>query len=267
MISHTRCQRWRDRVDTYRPADDVAFEAGRYQVGPIAEDRVAKAFVLEHHYSGTFPAARWRFGMWEGDELVGVAVFSVPCGAHVLTNIFGQAGADAIELGRFVLLDRVPKNGETWFLARAKKALKREGVSGILSFSDPAPRTNAAGDDVFAGHLGIIYQASSALYLGQAPPRTIRLLEDGTVFSARAAQKIRAGERGWRAPAAILEAAGAPPAPEEEEPRRQWMRTWFPQVTRTFRHPGNHRYAFPLQRGVAVDLEQQPYPKAWQEAA
>lgn len=257
----TISQRWNDQRDSYRPTDDVAFDPTRYEVAPLATDNAAKAFVTRHHYSATYPVARWRYGMWEGDELVGVAVFSVPAGAHVLRNVFGDAGADAIELGRFVLLDRVPRNGESWFLARAKKALRREGVSAILSFSDPQPRTNSRGEAIFGGHLGVIYQASSALYVGQAPKRTIRLLDDGTVFSARAQQKIRAGDRGWRPAASILERAGAPPAPEAEDDRRAWLREWLPRTTRTLRHPGNHRYCFPLHRRAQPILDREPFPK------
>ena len=257
-------QRWNHQRDFYRPTDDVAFDPTRYEVAAISQDRIAKAFVLDHHYSSTYPVARWRFGMYERGELVGVAVFSVPAGAHVLANVFGDAGQDAIELGRFVLLDRVPKNGESWFLARAKRALRREGVSAILSFSDPQARTNARGEKIFGGHLGVIYQASSAVYVGQAPKRTIRLLDDGTVFSARAQQKIRSGDKGWRPASEILERAGAPTAPTAEGARREWLREWLPKTTRTLRHPGNHRYAFPIHRKAKPVLERQPFPKLHQ---
>lgn len=258
-------QRWRDQRDTYRPTDDVRFRPERYHVDPIADDRTARAFVTRHHYSGSYPAARWRFGLFEGSELVGVAVFSVPAGAHVLGQAFGDAAPDCTELGRFVLLDRVPRNGESWFLARARAQLRREGVAGFLSFCDPARRTNADGLEVFGGHIGTIYQASSAAYLGQANPRTIRLLADGRVFSARAAQKIRAGERGWRPAAAVLEAAGAPAPPDLEGARREWLREWLPRTTRTLRHPGNHRYAFALARGLRRELVARglAYPSAY----
>lgn len=253
------CQRWLRRRDLYRPAGET-IEPARYSVEPIAEDRVAKAFVLEHHYSGSYPAARFRFGLLEGSELVGVAVFSVPCAARVLENAFGPAAIDAVELGRFVLLDRVPANGETWFLARAIRGLRQEGVSAILSHSDPFPRETADGRRTFAGHLGIIYQASSAVYLGQAPRRTIRLLPDARTFSARSISKIRAGERGWRYAARILEDVGAPLAPEDNLARRDWLTDWLPELTRTVRHPGNHRYAWRLHK--AVELPQsEPYPK------
>ncbi len=256
------CQRWRARRDSYRAAGET-IQTELYTVEPIREDRIAKGFVLEHHYSGSYPAARFRFGIYRGSELQGVAVFSVPCAARVLEATFADAARDSVELGRFVLLDEVPANGETWFLARCFRGLKREGVAGVLSFSDPAPRTAADGRVTFGGHLGTIYQAASARYLGQAKVRTIRLLPDGRTFSARAASKIRAAERGWRYAAAELERAGAAAAPEDPGQLRAWLKTWLPRVTRTLRHPGNHRYAWALARGVKLpELLPELYPKA-----
>lgn len=254
-------QRWRARRDTYRPAGET-IDTSLYFVDPLGQDSIAKAFVTEHHYSGSYPAARWRFGLFEQSELVGVAVFSVPCSARVLGQAFGDAADDAVELGRFVLLDRVPANGETWFLARCLRGLRREGVSAVLSFSDPCPRSTVDGRTTFAGHIGTIYQAASARYLGQAPIRTIRILADGRTMSARAISKIRAGERGWHGAASVLEAAGAPPSPETPVRRRQWLKTWLPRVTRTLRHPGNHKYAWPIAKGVELpELRPEQYPK------
>ena len=58
---------------------------------------------------------------------------------------------DAVELGRLVLLDEVPGNGESWFIARCFELLRREGIVGVLSFSDPVPRTTADGRKVLPG--------------------------------------------------------------------------------------------------------------------
>ena len=71
------CQRWRRGRATWRPAREL-FDPRAFDVAPIASDKIAGAFVKEHHYSGTMPAARWRVGLYERAEMVGVAVFSVP---------------------------------------------------------------------------------------------------------------------------------------------------------------------------------------------
>lgn len=254
-----RCQRWRDRRDSYRPAGEP-IETRRYEVAEIADDNTAKAFVAAHHYSGTYPAARFRFGLCEGPELVGVAVFSVPARDQVITNWFpGIDVAEGVELGRFVLLDRVPANGETWFLARCRRLLRLKGIAGIVSFSDPAPRTTLDGRRVFAGHLGTIYQASNAIHAGRGRADTIRILPDATVFARRSLTKIRQRRRGWRYAAAQLEAHGADPVWDDAG---AWLDYWLPRLTRSMRHPGNLRYLWALDRRLARHLPSSlPYPK------
>ncbi|MDH5279566.1 MAG: hypothetical protein OEW52_00285 [Thermoleophilia bacterium] len=255
-------QRWRERRDSYRPAGE-RIRPELFDVAPISSDLVARAFVQEHHYSGTYPAARFRVGLYRGGELVGVAVFSHPCSNRVLTNVFTSTPAlEAVELGRFVLLDEVPGNGETWFLARAFDLLRAEGIRGVVSFSDPTPRTNAAGRVIFPGHVGTIYQAHNARFLGRGDARTLKLLPDGRVFSNRAEQKIRAGSRGWRYASDQLVAHGAGVLEEgaDREARLAWLERWTGALTRPLRHPGNLRYAWPLRKSVALATGT-PYPK------
>jgi hypothetical protein len=257
---HHVTQRWRARRDLYRPAGEP-IRTSLYEVAPIANDGPAKDFVVRHHYSASYPAARFRFGLYHHCSLVGVAVYSHPCSDRVLTSVFPGAATDAVELGRFVLLDQVPANGETWFLARCFELL-RHHVVGVLSFSDPVPRTTATGRVMFAGHIGTIYQAANAAYLGRGTVRTLRILPDGRVFSARAAQKVRSGDRGWRYSAQILVDAGAE-APADGEASGLWLRRWLPRLTRTLRHSGNHRYAWALDRTLRHRLRQTlPFPKS-----
>lgn len=254
-----RNQRWRYGRDSYRRPDEP-INPMYYDVDELRDDGTAKRFVEQHHYSGSYPAARFRFGLYNHGQLVGVSVFSHPVRAEVLTSVFPGQPTDSVELGRFVLLDEVPGNGETWFLARCFERLRRRELRGVVSFSDPVPRSTAEGRVMFAGHIGTIYQAHNAAYLGRATARTLHLLPDGTVFSARAQQKIRAGERGWRYAAAILENFGAAVCPDEN--RTAWLKTWMAKLTRTVRHPGNHRYAWRLHRKVALQGAPLPYPKA-----
>jgi len=127
----------------------------------------------------------------------------------VLTNVFPAPASLSIELGRFVLLDCVPGNGETWFLARCFEVLKSEGLVGVVSFSDPLPRRAVTGEIVHKGHIGTIYQSFNGICLGRSTPRTIHLLPDGSVLSARTIQKIRSQDRGWKYGIAILQRFGA----------------------------------------------------------
>lgn len=255
-------QRWRDRRDSYRPVGET-IQTSRYEVASIADDTTPRSFIEQHHYSGTYPAARRRYGLYRAEGLVGVAVFSQPVNNLTLA-VLGCPGA-GIELGRFVLLDEVPANGETWFLARCFELLHSDGLEGVVSFADPVARTSVDGATVFAGHIGTIYQAFNAVYVGRGSANTIKMLPNGRVLSPRAIQKIRAGEQGWRYAVAQLEAAGAEPLTGD---RRAWLATWLPRVTRSLRHPGNHKYAWRLsKRGRRALPASLPYPKFSRRAA
>jgi hypothetical protein len=253
-------QRWRGGRASYRPADET-INPREYEVALIEDDTTARRFVEESHYSGTYPAALVRFGLYWHALLVGVAVFSMSCNSAALTNVFPRVPLELLlELGRFVLLDLAPGNSETWFKARCREVLKQLGYVGIVSFSDDVARTDGEGRQIFCGHVGTIYQASNAVFLGRGTARTLRLLPDGKVFSDRTAQKVRAGERGWRYAAGQLEAFGATAAPEDGQERRVWLKHWTATLTRPLRHPGNLKYAWSLHKSVKLPASL-PYPK------
>ncbi len=237
------------------------FDPRGYEVAAIADDETPRAFIAEHHYARSYPPALRRFGLYApGGALAGVAVFSVPANDLALQPLPGSP-RESCDLGRFVLLDDVGFNGETWFLRPCLEALQREGWVGIISFSDPEPRTDLRGGLVFKGHVGQIYQASSAVYLGRGTARTQYLLPDGTAFNDRAAQKVRAQERGWKAVVEVLVEHGAPP-PSTRGDLTRWLHGALTKVGRKRRHPGNHKYAFPLSRAARRAVgETKPYPR------
>jgi hypothetical protein len=263
------CQRWRERRHSWRHTSEGGFDPGRYQVRLLDEDAAAKAFVERHHYSRSFPAARLRVGLFEGLELVGVAVFAVPMRAAVLTSAFPslEPYRESVELSRFVLLDRVPANAESWFLARAFAAAAERGVRGVVAFSDPVPRVLRSGVVLSPGHVGTIYQATNGVYAHErTPARTLLLGPDGCVLSARTIQKIRALERGHEYAERRLVEWGARPRAGEQP--AVWLREALDQAgVRRVRHPGNHRYLFRVGRTrsersrVTIALRPSPYPK------
>ncbi len=81
------CQRWSHGVHSWRRRRDGGFDRRLYAAHRI-EKAVAKAFVERHHYLHSFVAERLSWGLYQGDELVGVAVFGVPSHEAVLTNVF-----------------------------------------------------------------------------------------------------------------------------------------------------------------------------------
>lgn len=253
-MTAARCQRWRERRDSYRPAGEL-IDPAALGVERV-EERDARPFVERHHYSGSYPAARLAVGLyrtrrWFTPELCGVAVFSVPCQPASIPAWLGVEPAQGVELGRFVLLDDVAANGETFFLARAIDTLKAAlpDVRAVLSYSDPLPRASVDGRVTCAGHVGTIYQAANAAYLGRSAARWLYLDRDGRTISARALSKIRNGERGWEGAARNLDAAGAPPRRFAEEPAAWLARVLASGVFRRVQHPGNHAYAL---RGIGA---------------
>jgi hypothetical protein len=240
----TLSQRWHRRRDRYRPPHEV-ITPSEYEVAAIPDDRTARAFIVQHHYSGSMGAARFRHVLVRRGRLVGVAVYSHPVNDRTLTSVFPGDATESVELGRFVLVDEVPGNGETWFLARSFELLRREGLLGVVAFSDPVPRSTADGRRIFPGHIGRIYAAHNSVYLGRGAASVLHLLPDGRVLSRRTIQKIRARERGWEGAVRQLRRYGAP-APGRD--LSAWLRQCLQALTRPLRHRGNHKYAWVIDR-------------------
>lgn len=182
MTGSSMCQRWRPGgAVSWRRPEDGGFNPSRYGAAPISE-HAAKVFVTSLHYSRSYPAARQRYGMFDltgpAPALVGVAVRSVPASPAVLTSVFPRLEpyAESLELGRFVLEDQVPANGESWFLGQFARLAAAAGVRGLVMFSDPLPRHRADGTMIMPGHVGTIYQATNAVYTGRGTPRTLTFL-------------------------------------------------------------------------------------------
>lgn len=231
--------------------------AYRFEIANPGDQRHA------HFASGVNHPGEVR-GLFGSGRWVGITAGEARTGLFEELELSAGAALEAVELGRFVLLDSVPGNGETWFLGRCFEQLRTHGLFGVVSFSDPTPRTSSTGARVFPGHVGTIYQAHNAAYLGRSTARTLRLLPDGSVFSARTAQKIRSLERGWQHAVEQL-AAFAPAAAFDDVAKLDpaaWLRRWTGELTRTMRHPGNHRYAWTLNRKHRHHLKGLPYPKA-----
>ncbi len=253
----------------YQPVREY-FDPAQHHVDEIPNETVAKRFILQHHYARSFPAAIASFGLFRtaavgASELVGVATFSVPMNFSQTLQGLLRDGERICELGRFVLLDEVGSNAETWFLARARRAFgvsRRHPVAAagstvetyplLVSFSDPVPRTDLAGLVMFHGHLGRIYQGDRdggagtgmGLYTGRGTAKTMWLAPDGTSLVDRTLNKLRNGESGEEHVYRLLLSHGAPRR-ECLEPGPDYVRRALVEGPfRRVRHRGNHRYIF-----------------------
>lgn len=266
----SRSQRWRDQREAYVDGASV-IDVGQYGVEVVDCMAHAKPFVMRHHYSRSFPASRLSVGLFrrtgvDASTLVGIATFSqsmnnrcVPL--HTGLDDHGQG----VELGRLVLLDEVAGNGETWFLSRAFKALRREkpAVEAVISYADPMIRVDASGRVVKPGHVGTVYAVMGAAYRGRATARRETITPDGQVFSDRDLSKIRAQDTGHRYSEIELAARGARARAFGEDPAA-WLRSLYEDgFLRRRPHPGNHAYSFELTRAARMagrNLPRLAYP-------
>jgi hypothetical protein len=245
------------------------FDAGHASVQPI-DEATAKAFTVRHHYAGTYPAARYRTGLFvQGkfarEHLVGVAVFSVPPHQAIIPKYFPGLEPNAgAALGRLVLLDDVAANAESWFVARAFRLVREDlKLDGILSYSDPVERIDAAGNVVKRGHVGTVYQALNAWYRGLSRAQLMVLSRDGRVVDKRALSKLRNEEVGAGYAYKQLRELGAPERRPFEGGAGYVARALAEGGFRRQRHPGNHTYTWWLgDRARRPAWQAMPYPKA-----
>lgn len=267
-------QRWELGREYRRPAGELITKSA-FDIAPIEEDSVARAFVATHHYAKHASPSAHRFGLYRRGELEGVALFGPPPSENAHAKVFPTLAEDAaVTLGRFVLLQSVPGNAESYFVARCFELLRAAGVVAIESCADPQPRIREDGSKVHRGHLGIIYQATNGRYVGKTDPNTMHLLPDGTCFSKRAMSKIRAKERGWERQVEMLVRFGAEPLdPNADRAERiAYVARWRAALCRKVRHYGNHRYLWCLDRRRRKEIltaPALPYPKdpGWERPA
>jgi hypothetical protein len=263
------CQRWSQGQHSWRRRRDGGFDKSLYAVRRI-DKTLSKHFVERHHYLHTFVAERLSWGLYRGNHLVGVAVFGVPSNTAVLTNVFPDLVPyrRTLALSRFVLLDEVPANGETWFLGQVFAAAAREELRGVVSFADPVVRRAADGTIKVPGHRGTIYQAKGAVALGRSTPGIVVVLPDGTTLDRRAKSKVRRGERGHEYVERRLISFGASRRRRGESGEAFLARALVEARAVELRHGGCYRYAFQLgitkaeRAAVRIALPVGPYPKA-----
>lgn len=252
LPSFAACQRWRNGRASYRPASEP-FDHRWAAVEPIDES-TAKAYVLEHHYSHSYPAARFRAGLFvsapfQKPVLKGVGVFSVPMNQSVIPSYFdGLAPNEGCELGRFVLADDVAANGESWSLARMKRLLitALPSVKGVVAYCDPIERRDADGVVVKRGHLGTIYKATNSRYRGRSSARTLWLAPSGECLADRMLSKIRMEDVGQGYAMERLRELGAPARGLAETGIAYVQRLRTCEWMRPVRHPGNLAFTWDL---------------------
>lgn len=119
---------------------------------------VGRDFIRANHYTRSCHNGPMCWGLFDGEEMIGVIAFATPSSEAVRASLFGEEHKHRVtELHRLFIIDGTPKNTESWFISRGIKGLleRRPGIRGVISFADSTE-----------GHSGVIYQASNALFCG-----------------------------------------------------------------------------------------------------
>lgn len=112
----------------------------------------ANAAVVKHHYLHRKTSISYAFGLYHGPKLIGVVTFGTPPSRHLQMSACPSDPSLVLELNRLWVHDALPRNTESWFVARALKMLPPRI---IVSYADPK-----------FGHYGYVYRALNFNYAG-----------------------------------------------------------------------------------------------------
>lgn len=132
-------------IDKFHP------DAAGVTVAPMAS-KEARDLAEKRHYMHRKPVVSFAFGLYRGDAPIGVVTFGAPASRHVQISVCKSDPGLVVELNRLWVADDMPVNTESWFVARALRALPPRLV---VSYADTAH-----------GHIGYVYRALNFNYAG-----------------------------------------------------------------------------------------------------
>lgn len=131
-----------------KPEGPVFDKSWRASCSVLRAERRDVNRMIAKHYIGKWPGVCvLTLAMRRGFDLLGVVVFALPP-----RETAKRYGGVTWELARLWLDDSVPKNAETWLIARAVRFISqnRPEVKTLVSYADPS-----------VGHDGTVYKAAN----------------------------------------------------------------------------------------------------------
>ena len=159
-------------------------------VGPASTADVAE-FCRRYHYTNTGGNMTWRWGLWHGVTMLGVVAYNLPT-RPACEAVFGAEHYDRVwHMGRLSLADIAPPNSESRLIGGSLRAIEEfhPNVWAVLTY---------AATDV--GHVGYVYQATNALYVGMSAPSHFYIDQAGARRPPKQGLNVsmeKARERGW----------------------------------------------------------------------
>ena len=108
--------------------------------------------VIAHHYLHRRPAISHAFGLEHEGRMMGVLTFGIPASRSLQISACRSSPDLVIELNRLWCADELPRNTETWFIARGLALMP---PLLVVSYADTAK-----------GHQGTVYRAANFHYAG-----------------------------------------------------------------------------------------------------
>lgn len=128
------------------------------------QNQEAEQWVLRKHYAKRMPPISYCYGLYDGNELIGVVTYGSPPSRPLCVGVCGKEYAEhVLELNRLVLADN-HKNHASILVGRSMRLLPHPKI--IVSFADTKQ-----------GHVGYVYQATNWLYTGMSAKRNDRVAE------------------------------------------------------------------------------------------
>lgn len=154
---------------------DEPQEAVREMVVREIPAKFARGYIAKNHYSKTFPdSTMFCFAGYLGDKIAGIITYGMGTSVNQYTSVFAdiQKG-EYLELTRLWSADTMPRNTESKIISESMKQLPKK-IKLIVTFADPSQ-----------GHIGYIYQATNALYIGKSMGGTMLITKEGIVKHQR----------------------------------------------------------------------------------
>ena len=138
----------------------------------VIPPKIANDFVKKHHYSGkVVPNSQLHFGAFLDGKLHGVMSYGPSMDkSKLITLVEGTKWNEFIELNRMAFDDYLPRNAESFCIAKSIKLIKKKAphIKWIVSFADGC----SCGD-------GTIYRASNFVLTSIKKNTTIKADENG----------------------------------------------------------------------------------------
>ena len=155
----------------------------------VIPPKIANDFVKKHHYSGkVVPNSQLHFGAFLDGKLHGVMSYGPSMDkSKLITLVEGTKWNEFLELNRMAFDDYLPRNAESFCIAKSIKLIKKNAphIKWIVSFADEC----SCGD-------GTIYRASNFVLTSIKKNTTIKVDENGNkvadmTFSAHKPSKMK----------------------------------------------------------------------------